>query len=351
MTKFGASNLFSDPRVAIDGELASAVAVNGTFTLNYPAGISIGSAQLASRHYLKLNDGIRLYPYDGVNYGFSVAFGDSAITITNKTGQSWPAGTKVRFIMDMTARDMTSAADTLNAPLGQGFDNADGHYGAGQFKTAELRSVLMHLGQPDVSDVDFFASFSQSVAGTAVTLTNNYPDFPRTVVADSTSASDTSAKKVRIHGLDSIGEPLGNGVGYFDLALNGTTDVESQVAVSYISAIELVDANGDDVVSVGTITVGTGTKLGLPMRCLDATFQIQRVIEDTHNGSPTVLLNSSAAAKITAGDISIVTKDKRGLLTPTNTFDSGYDYFVQMWVSDPTDGGQYRPKDQTQRVY
>jgi hypothetical protein len=84
--------------------LASAVADSGTFTVAYPTGttqddFARGLANLATS-YVTLNDNDKVsYGTSGVYIGIS--FGASNITITNHSGFSWAAGTKVNAFFDV----------------------------------------------------------------------------------------------------------------------------------------------------------------------------------------------------------------------------------------------------------
>jgi hypothetical protein len=81
--------------------LASAVADNATFTVSYPSGYtqdSFNAGHAGSGHYAVLNSNDKLANADP---GISVAFGVSLITITNLSGYSFPAGTKVDLYFDL----------------------------------------------------------------------------------------------------------------------------------------------------------------------------------------------------------------------------------------------------------
>lgn len=81
--------------------LASAVADDATFTVSYPSGysqLSFNAGHAGSGHYAILNDNDKwTYADPGIN----VSFGASLITITNRSGYSWPAGTKVDLFFDL----------------------------------------------------------------------------------------------------------------------------------------------------------------------------------------------------------------------------------------------------------
>lgn len=81
--------------------LASAVADDATFTVSYPSGYALGdfdAGHAGTGHYAVLNNNDKwTYADPGIN----VSFGASLITITNRSGYSWPAGTKVDLYFDL----------------------------------------------------------------------------------------------------------------------------------------------------------------------------------------------------------------------------------------------------------
>jgi len=98
----------------ISAVLASAVANNGTVDVPYPGGttqytFSGGNANSAG-HYVMLNDNDKLAAGSGV----SVSFGASLITITNQSGYTWPAGTKIAL---NAAQQSGNQVITLQLPI------------------------------------------------------------------------------------------------------------------------------------------------------------------------------------------------------------------------------------------
>ena len=81
--------------------LGSAVADDGTFTVSYPTGTtqqSFTAGLAGSGHYAILNDNDK---WSAGDPGIAVSFGASSITVTNQSGYSWPAGTKVELNFDL----------------------------------------------------------------------------------------------------------------------------------------------------------------------------------------------------------------------------------------------------------
>ena len=73
--------------------LATAVANNGTVTLAYPSGTNQALLDGSTGGSVMVN---QEGPYrQGATNHVDIAFGSTTITITNKTGASWPAGTEI----------------------------------------------------------------------------------------------------------------------------------------------------------------------------------------------------------------------------------------------------------------
>lgn len=80
--------------------LASAVVDDATFTVGYPAGtsqLSFNAGLAGTGHYAILNGNDKWINADP---GIAVSFGASDITVTNRSGYTWPAGTTVLLNFD-----------------------------------------------------------------------------------------------------------------------------------------------------------------------------------------------------------------------------------------------------------
>lgn len=84
----------------LETTLASAVANSGTFDVSYPSGYTQAdfSNGLAGNHYMIVNGNDRWTVADSK---MSVSFGSSTITVTNSTGASLAAGSKVNLFFDI----------------------------------------------------------------------------------------------------------------------------------------------------------------------------------------------------------------------------------------------------------
>ncbi len=97
--------------------LSSAVADDATFTVAYPTGHSQGSLTGSTGGDLTVNDGA-IGIYEQADPGFSASFGASNITITNLSGQTWPAGSTIRVSFGDSPRN-GSYNLTLGTDVGQ----------------------------------------------------------------------------------------------------------------------------------------------------------------------------------------------------------------------------------------
>lgn len=229
----------------VRSQLASAVVNDGTFTVSYPArtapesGTSnAGDYYQAMQHKLVMNGAVLLYPDD-----FDLTFGTSSITVTNKSGATWPA--EARFVLQLEEpgrRPFTDVAGTQQAMAGM----------------TKSPVMLINLGAPDVADADgYFASQDLTSAGVASVSTTvaaaiaaaalaGRADVPRNVVAAWTGTAVLTVTGKDVYG-NTVVESSGSG-----------TSFTGKKAFSQVTGIS-VSAN------VTSLTVGTGVVLGLPV--------------------------------------------------------------------------------------
>jgi len=94
--------LTSDDKFAVfETVLASAVADSGTFTIAYPTGFvqtDFTAGLMGSTHYMVVNDNDK---WTAAASKMSVSAGASTITVTNSTGASLAAGSRVRVYVEL----------------------------------------------------------------------------------------------------------------------------------------------------------------------------------------------------------------------------------------------------------
>lgn len=219
--------------------LSAAVQDNGTFTVNYPTGGSAGTYAGTTKHKIGALQTIYNAPKD-----FTVSFGATYATITWKADTTLPAGTVVNVSFDKLGVDD-------NKPSSARLKNK---------RVLYSQVALLDLGSPATADDDGVAA-SQSVGAGASFVINGalasagvaYFDTPRNVVAAWTTTS-----VLTITGKDVDGNTV------VEKSASGT----SHTGKKAFKSISSVTSSA----SITSATVGTGTKIGLPVFVSDASF-------------------------------------------------------------------------------
>lgn len=215
----------------ITGVLAALVADAGTLVISYPSGTNRGDYLDGVDFRLVMNQAELKAPKN-----FTYSLGASSITITNRTGASWPAG--------------SSYVAELQIQGGVGPVSVDGK----QIQSYRpLNVALLSLGAPALNDADGVAA-SQSVSAGAefdldgALLSNSRMifDVPRNVVAAWTTAS-----VLTITGKDQYGNTM------VEVTASGTSHTGSKAFKEITSITSSASITG--------ATVGTGVKIGLPV--------------------------------------------------------------------------------------
>lgn len=225
-------NDFATVQVTLGADVANA----GTFTINYPSGYNAGDFSNAAGHYLMLNGDKLLQPQH-----ITLSFGATAVTVTNGTGATLPAGSKGYFQFevlgasaDIVGRSSANRIQTVHAAL--------------------LQGVYVDFGAPVATDADGICA-SQSVTsgeeavfdGALVANGVVSLDVPRNIVA-----AWTGTAIVTVTGLDEYGEEIS------EKSASGT----SLTGVKAFKTVTSITFNAN----VTAATVGTGKVLGLPLR-------------------------------------------------------------------------------------
>lgn len=287
----------------ISGSLSAAVADTGTFTVSYPDGMDEGDFYLAMGHRLTLgnNDG---YAFPG---DFDITLGTTNITVTNRSGATWPAGTAFRLQLQ-TLGSQYRTAEGVVVPRSVGGD-----------------VVLLNLGAPDVLDVDGIAA-AQAVAGAADLTLNGalasggvvVLDTPRGVQIDSSDAGDTT-QTVTVYGTDAYGNALTE-----TIAQNGLTSVLGKKAFKRITRVAASAAY------TGNITVGTSDIIGLPVFLPGAAFVLKELEDGVAATAGTLVAGIRTANGSTA-----TTGDVRGTYDPNSAADGAKVFQLIVFVPRP----------------
>lgn len=172
--------------------LASAVNDDGTVAIAYPSGTSRADFYNVSGGKLMIDNGA-LGAYDRGDPGFEATFGATTITITNRSGATWPAGATILVSFGDGPRNgsynLTAGSDEGQAAKATVIDQeltASGAVDAG-VKCLQLNhaTVVVAATIADAADhAGFFAVVNTSASGTAahtVTLTSGTWDGTNTV--------------------------------------------------------------------------------------------------------------------------------------------------------------------------
>lgn len=105
----------------VDTVLVSAVADSGTFAVSYPSGFTqddFTRGLAGAGHYMIVNDNDR---WTAAGSKMSASFGASTVTVTNSTGASLAAGSRVSLYFDVVDGDLatfTFAIDLASIAVG-----------------------------------------------------------------------------------------------------------------------------------------------------------------------------------------------------------------------------------------
>lgn len=259
--------------------LASAVADAGTFTLSYPArqapecgSYSEGDFYLAMQHKLMMNQSELSFPDD-----FDLTFGTSNITVTNRSGATWPAGAKWRLTLNTDGKTVYR-------------DSPSSSEGSRTVKRVGRNSVVRFCVTPDVLDADgVCASQTVTGAGTAFNLNGALVsggeaimDVPRTI-----QAAWTNTAVITITGKDEYGNTI------VEQSASGT----SHYGTKAFAKVTRITTSA----TITSATVGTTDTLGLPV-FLPSRNNVLNVARDTVSLPPRVFLSEQLdATRLSAG--------------------------------------------------
>jgi hypothetical protein len=236
----------------LTGVLASAVADAGTFAVSYPTGTDEGAFYGAFGHHIMVNSTKYAFPDD-----LDITLTTTTITVTNKSGATWPAGATWYLHLNQHGKNRTGAG------------------------------VLLVNGA--LSDGDLATSVATF-------------DVPRNVIADSGGA-DTAV--ITVTGTDEYGQVMSEAI-----TLNGTT------AVPGLKAFKTVTGVSASATVTNGMFLGTGDVLGLPIRLAEIGF----VSKELANGSAATAGTVLAGIRV-AGGSTTTTGDVRGTYDPNSAAD------------------------------
>lgn len=288
--------------------LGTDVLDSGTFTVNYPAGNYIGDFSFARGHYIQMNGKKLRQPAD-----IGLSFAAGAVTVTNRTGGTLPAGSAGIFQFEISGDDSGLFGD-LNGVKHR------------LLRTTKLHPVEVTLGAPITADADG-VSVSQSVtvlttplatitgalaAGGVATF-----DVPRNVLA-----AWTNTAILTVTGKDEYGVTVVE-TSASSTSLTGKKAFKTVTSCSF---------NAD----VTSATIGTGDVLGLPLHLASAT--VGNVITELQDDA--VATGGTFVVGLTKNTESTATSaDVRGTYDPNAACDGAKSFRLLMAISDPSDLG------------
>jgi len=276
-----------------NGTLAASVADAGTFTLSYPSGSETGTFYKATGHKLVLGQEVLSSPNQ-----FSIALGASTITVTNKSGASWAAGTAWRLQLEEQGKRAYRDDQTRNLLK----------------RAYQAPTFLINLGAPDTADADGISA-SQSVSnGVAAALDGAVGatlDVPRAVVG-----AWTGTAIVTVTGTDEYGAVV------VEKSSSGTSLTGKKAFKTITSIVPSAD--------ITAATFGTGDVLGLPVFLAETGFVVKELQDGT---APTA--GTLVAGDVTSGGATATTGDVRGTYDPNAACDGAKVFQLIVSLSDP----------------
>lgn len=299
-------------RIVIKGTLSADVADAGTFTVGYPNALAPALALSTDEgdfyntqdHQIVIgNNTAGNAPED-----FGITLGTSVVTVTNKTGSTWTAGTAYTLHLEIPG-------SPVNGPP------IDGGQSVPFTRMGECGVYLVNLGAPDAIVTNAVMDQQNRTNAGALVVNGTLAasgvvtlDRPRNVIVDSGGADDAV---ITITGKDEYGEAMAE-----TITMNGTTAVSGKKAFKQISAISCSKAVAN------TAFIGTGDVLGLPMWLPSA----GHVIAELENGTAATA-GTKVAGWNTAGDHTATGADVRGTYDPNSACDG--DKVFQLIVALP----------------
>lgn len=281
------------------GVLAAAVAANATLSISLPTGFDSGRYQGGLDHRLQMNQSNLVSPVD-----FTVAANGALVTVTNKTGATWPSG--VPFILQL---NQPGDAQKSIPPL------------AFNGSSVGANLVLVNIGAPAT------ASGTAILATTpALTAGANLLAAPIAVPGGSagralnvvSSTTDTT-QIVTVVGKDAFGATLSQA-----FTLNGTTAVVGTKAFATVTGISV------NIALAGNLSVGTINVFGLPVPLP----MLGLVVKDLTDGAVSGTAGTFVVADTTSDGSTSSTGDVRGTYAPNTAANGTHYYHVLLAAPD-----------------
>lgn len=283
--------------------LSAAVADGGTFTVPYPTGTNSGDFSQAFGHYMMINGTKYRQPAD-----IGLSFGTSSVTVTNRSGATLAANSRVFFNFERPGTDKTVAL---------GFGNLMENVNAKRINGIDV--VRINLGAPITADADGICASQSGTAATAMSLNGALAsggtvtlDVPRNVVG-----AWTNTAVLTVVGTDEYGNAM------IEQSASGT----SMTGVKAFKTITSVTPSAN----ITSATVGTGDVLGLPIHLPNGAADVIKEIQD--NAAATAGTTVAGLAKNT--ESTATTADVRGTYDPNAACDGSKAFSLLVALYEP----------------
>lgn len=284
-------------RQVVNGVLSGAVVDTGTFTITYPTGTSRGDFSLGVGHKLVLRGQVLSNPAD-----IGLSFGATSVTVTNRTGATFAAGSAYYFEFDRV-----------------GVNNIV--YNANVEAYTPFHPARLNLGSPVAGAANSIwtsAALTTAAGATAPAggslVSGGVADLGCT--GRNVVAAWTGTAVITITGVDIYGNVM------VEKSASGT----SLTGAKAFKKVTSIAVSAD----VTALTVGTGNVLGIPVR-LPSAGHILRELEDGATATAgTVVAGLAIDTKSTA-----TTADVRGTYVPNSTPDGSKAFALLCALPDP----------------
>lgn len=281
----------------VEVTLGGSVAADATFTVDYPSNRDAGDYQGGREH--------KAYSMAYGEIAATYSFGTAEVTVTNKSGVTLAADTKIWVQLDRLGRD----------EVGRGLADPD--------KMVDASVIVINLGAPDTADADGAVASQAATAADGLATGINGAlasggvatfDVPRNVVA-----AWTTTAVLTVTGTDAFGNTI------VESSASGTSMTGKKAFKTITDIAVSVDVTG--------LTVGNGDVLGIPV-FLPSAGMVLKELQDGAAATAGTLVAGVATNPATA-----TTGDVRGTYDPNAACDGAKAFQLIAAIPDPTDKG------------
>lgn len=278
----------------IQGVLATAVADGGTVAVSYPTGYTRGNFIPGVDHRMVVNQ-VELKSPNKI----TLSFGASAVTVTNKTGATWPAGSPYVLQLESPAENGQLAKD-------------------GQTRLRNVTPIpvrYLDLGSPVATSATALRAAAVLGASAALVLLSYALDVPRNLII--TSAGDATGVTFVVAGKDAYGNAMSETI----------TGANAGVAAGK-KAFSTITSITNSGALASNISIGYGNVLGLPAFLPNAVHILKELQDGAAATAGTTVAGDQTYPSATTGDV-------RGTYVPNSAPDGTKAYGLLVALPDP----------------